>query len=288
MRWPPEHPALHDRVLGPLTDSATDLCVDGHLGAVLRHVPGRRIAIAVDTPAGPGVLKIFSTPRARGNHRRLTMLDHTPARGHVPRSWGCDPTGHVGLVAWQPGETLHELPDERWVNGCFAAGAALASLHRSGAQLDRAWTSTNELVQLRRATAGPEQGLVVRAEAVCDRLADAPLVSAHRDFHPKQVVVADGQAALIDLDDAAQAPSGLDVGNFLAHLAQEAVIGHRTAGVVAAARDGFLDAYGGTDEDRDAWEWLALVRLAGLALTRHGRMDWCRALCSHATQEVPA
>lgn len=288
MRWPPDHPALHDSVLSPLTANASDLCADGHLGAVLRHVPGRRIAVAVDTPAGPGVLKIYATPRARGNHRRLTMLDAMAAHGTVPHSWGCDRTGHVGLVSWQPGETLHDLPDDRWTQGCAAAGTALAALHASGAQFDRTWTATHELAQLRRATVGPEATLVAHAGAVCERLDDGAVVSAHRDFHPKQVVIADGQAALIDLDDAAQAPVGLDVGNFLAHLAQEAVIGHRATAVVAAAREGFLDAYGRIDEDRDAWEWLALVRLAGLALTRHGRMDWCRALCSHATQEVPA
>ena len=287
MRWPLEHPVLHDSALSPFIGAASVLCADGHLGDVLRHVPGRRMALAVDTPAGPGVLKIYATPRARGNHRRLTMLDATSARGHVPQSWGCDPTGHVGLVSWQPGDTLHDLPDGPWAHACGAAGGALASLHASGAQFDRTWSAMDELAQLRRSTAGPERQLVARADAVCGRLADAPTVSAHRDFHPKQVVVTDDDAALIDLDDAASAPAALDVGNFLAHLSQEALIGRRPSAAVAVARDGFLDAYGEVDGDVDAWEWLALVRLAGLALTRHGRMDWCRALCSHATQEVP-
>lgn len=287
MRWPPEHPALHDGALSVLTAAATALCPDCHLGEVVRHVPGRRIAMTVDTPAGPGVLKLYATPRARGNHRRLTQLSATPAAGTVPQSWGCDSSGHVGLVRWLPGDTLHDLPDERWVHGCAAAGTALATLHSSGAQFDRTWTATDELAHLRRTTAGPERWHVARADTVCARLAGATAVSAHRDFHPKQVVICDGVARLIDLDDAAQAPAGLDVGNFLAHLTQEAVIGHRTPSSVAAARDGFLDSYGEAD-DVDAWEWLALVRLASLALTRHGRMDWCRALCSHATQEVPA
>ena len=68
------------------------------------------------------------------------------------------------------------------------------------------------------------------------------------------------------------APRGLDVGNLLAHLTREAVVGRRRASVVGAAREAFLSNYDWpeTAAALASWEILSLVRLAGLAETRHG------------------
>ncbi len=288
MHWPSEHPVHQDGSLAGLIDAADELCPDARAGHVLRHVPGRRMAVFVDTSDGPGVLKMFATPRARGNHRRLAMLAGTSASPCVPTSRGCDRTGHVGLVSWQPGRTLHDLTDDEWASGCAGAGAALAMLHASGATFDRAWSAADECEHLRRFADGPEGGLIARADSLGERLDGDELVSAHRDFHPKQVVIDAGDPHLIDLDDAAMAPAALDVGNFLAHLTQEAVLGLRPRRAVDTARAGFLESYGDIDADIEVWEWLTLLRLAALARTRHARPDWCRALLQHANREVPA
>lgn len=286
MLWPADHPASGDAALAPWLDGARELCAVGQLGPVLRHVPGRRIAIRVETPGGSAVLKVYANPRARGNHRRLEELARTTAAGVVPASLGTDGSGHVGLVAWTAGTPLDLVESEELVERCRQAGRALAILHASGAQLDREWTITNELTQLRRQATVEAAELVEHAAAVAATLTETPLVSAHRDLHPRQIVVGGAGVALIDLDDAAQAPAGLDVGNFVAHLRMDAANGHRPAPVVEDAVRAFVRAYGPV-HDLPVWEWLALVRLGCLASARHRRAEGALNLLRMAAARSP-
>jgi Ser/Thr protein kinase RdoA (MazF antagonist) len=62
----------------------------------------------------------------------------------------------------------------------------------------------------------------------------------HRDFHQKQVLVADGRAVLIDFDTAASGDPAQDIGNYLAHLRLRELQGAAHRGEQAAA---FLDGY---------------------------------------------
>ena len=87
-------------------------------------------------------------------------------------------------------------------------------------------------------------------------------------------------ARWIDLDDAAMAPAGLDVGNFVAHLRRDHAFGLRGADETRDAIEGFLDGYGEAPADLAAWERLSLIRLAGLATSRHNRYDWQHTIVS--------
>ena len=115
----------------------------------------------------------------------------------------------------------------------------LARLQACGVLLDREWTALRESTPC-PADSGPG------GTAWSPPPPDAP-VPAHRDLHAAQVVVAPGAVRLIDLDEAAMAPAGLDVGNFLAHLDRDAALGSarrgdkaqpagRSCGVTAAIR----------------------------------------------------
>lgn len=273
MRWPSGHPALTDGALAVWAPGADEVCAEGVVVDVLRHVPGRRVTSLMETPAGPAVLKIFANPRARGNHRRLLALASSPAADSVPRTLAADRTGHVGLVEFVPGSTLTAADPGRLPGACFEAGRRVARLHNSGVVLDRTWRVDDELGQLRQtwgpATRASLGDLVDRWR----RPTEEVVVSAHRDCHPGQAVTTpDGSVRWIDLDDAAMAPPGLDVGNFLAHLTREGVLGRRSAEEVAAARDAFLAGYGRPPAELSQWELLSLARLAGLAETRHRAM----------------
>lgn len=273
MRWPPEHPAVTDPALSPWRAGADELCPDAEVLAVLRHLPGRRVASLVHAPKGPAVLKVFASPRARGNHRRLATLAATTAAAVVPRPLAADGAGHVGLVEFVAGTPMPLLDDDAYVAAAAAAGLALRRLHASGAVLDRAWGPGEELEQLGR-TAGTASRAVV--EAASRRWAPGAadgLVPAHRDCHPAQAVAGRAGVRWIDLDDAAMAPAALDVGNFLAHLDKEAATGSRGGQVVEAAAAAFVDGYGRCPDGMGAWRALALARLAALAETRHRDPD---------------
>jgi Ser/Thr protein kinase RdoA (MazF antagonist) len=269
MRWPADHPAVEDAALAPWAADVDRLCPDATVVRVLRHVRGRRVSTLVSTPRGPAVLKVFATSRARGGHRRLVALAESPAGPFVPRSIG-NRKGHLLLIEFVPGVPMSEVDDGALREAAALAGQALRAMHDSEVVLDRVWTVEREFEQLRR-TAGPGTSpLVERVIARTTLSPDAPMVPSHRDFHPAQVVVGDDGVRFVDLDDAAMAPRGLDVGNFVAHLEAEAEVGRRSRPAVSAAIAAFLAGYRIQPQAFDAWRRLTLARLVALAETRHG------------------
>lgn len=277
MRWPADHPTQTDEALAEWRDGADELCPDAVVVRVLRHLPQRRVATLVDTPDGPGVLKIFARPRARGNHRRLQALADSHAV-LVPRPRGVDRSGHVSLVSFVEGTVFDQLDDDAFVRAAPLVGEALRTLHNSAVELDRRWTIDDELTQLERRFSREVAALVPDAIAARDALASAKLVPAHRDCHPRQVVACGTAVRWIDLDDAAMASPALDVGNFVAHLRRDAAIAARDPDVTAVAIDRFVAGYGSWPSGGEQWEQLTLARLAGLAERRHQRADWSAAI----------
>ena len=274
MHWPAEHPLRADALLARWRGPADRLCGDGVVLRVLKHVRGRRVATLVSMPDGPAVLKVFSSPRARGNDRRLRALG--PAVGDLlPQALQVDPLGHVGLLSYLPGRPLDSMSGPPFVAACGQAGAALARLHGCGVVLDRQWTAADELTHLRSMATPTTDAAITRAVLPQH---DVELRPAHRDLHLAQVVVQPAGVAFIDLDEATMAPPGLDVGNLLGHLSQEAALGRRPALEVADAAAAFLTSYGGAPPDTDCWQQLTLARLAALADARFDRPDWTAAL----------
>jgi Ser/Thr protein kinase RdoA (MazF antagonist) len=290
MRWPADHPLITDDRLSIHAGAVESLLDPAATVHALRHVTGRRVTSLVERPDGsPCVPKVFGSPRARGNHRRLVALAATPVAPFVPRPLAVHPDGHAHLVTWDAGTSLDALDDRAFVVACGRLGVVTRCLHASGARLDRTWTLDDELTQLcRRATGRTARHTAAAASSpAVAALAAQPLVPCHRDLHPRQVVVdRDGGVHLIDLDDAAFAPAGLDVGNLVAHLWRETIVAGRTARVVAAAVEALLDGYGQTVRELATWEHLALLRLAGLAESRHRRVDWAVDLLAFADGAV--
>ena len=286
MPFPADHPAVLDPALAEWAVALDEAAPGALPGRVLRHLPGRRIAVLAELDGRTVVVKVFASPRARGNARRLLSLAATPVAGLVPAVVGCDHSGHVLAVGYRDGVIPDDLPDTVYARHFSAVGRALRHLHDSGADLDRAWGRDEEVAQLVRRRVPATAGLVRHLEASTQWLRSAPMVPSHRDFHPRQVVVtADDAIALIDLDDAAMAPRGLDVGNMVAHLVRERLTGRRPAAVAEAATAAFLEGYGGSDDlgaaTLEAWTTLSLVRLAALAETRHQDPAQRDALVAH-------
>ena len=255
MRWTPDHPVRTDLRLAAWQDDADAACPGGRAIELLRYVPGRRATTLVEIPDGPAVLKVFHSPRARGNDRRLHAL--RPATGTlVPRPLAVGPAGHAGLLEYVPGRPLRDISGAAFIASCEEVGRALARLHASDVVLDRRWTAQSEIDNLtRRFPASGGSWVPPRPDT---------LVPAHRDLHPGQVVVVPGGIRLIDLDEATMAPAGLDVGNFLAHLSREDARGTCSAEDAEHAARAFLRGYGRSPRDLGWWRAVALARLAQL------------------------
>jgi hypothetical protein len=292
MHWP-ELAALDadQRLQEPLQHSRAwrpDVAVH----TLLRHVPGRRVTALATSDGDTMVVKVFSSPRARGNHRRLSALERAGLGDLVPTSFGHDPSGHVGALGFRDGAVLDQLPDDRFIAACTRAGLALRRLHDSGAELDRGWTLDDEADALRRratTTTRPFVDTLLHCVTVTSfgRAAGTP-VPSHRDCHPRQLIADGTRVHWIDLDDCTMAPAGLDVGNMAAHLTRERLIGRRSIDVAIAARQCFLDGYGWDRSPFDLarWELLSLARLAGLAESRHGSLPEREALLREATRAM--
>ncbi|GAA4410797.1 hypothetical protein GCM10023168_30870 [Fodinibacter luteus] len=215
---------------------------------VVRYKPGSRCTIlydvAYDPPTdalpNPVVAKTHQGDKGAVAHDAMTALWGTDlARGDVvllAEPLGYLPEERVLLQGPVPeDETLKELARRAFESmdagllGTLRAelgrtAVALAALHRSGATYARSVAWTDELAETRevldRLTL-TVPGLRDAAEPMLERLeafdlavpAD-PVVSAHHDFRPAQVLLGPGTVAFIDFDGAAMAEPALDLGRF--------------------------------------------------------------------------
>ncbi|MFP5347500.1 MAG: phosphotransferase [Actinomycetes bacterium] len=118
--------------------------------------------------------------------------------------------------------------------------AALAALHGSVARYSRTATWQGELAEVRevldRLTLSVP-GLRTAAEPMLARLEELdrkvpadPLVSAHHDFRPAQVLLHSGRVGFIDFDGAAMAEPALDLGRFRGKLRDIGISAFSAAG----------------------------------------------------------
>jgi Ser/Thr protein kinase RdoA (MazF antagonist) len=291
MTWPTDHPAFVDPDLRPWAAGIHDVVPAAQVDTVLRYLPGRRVATLVEHEGQLAVVKVFASPRARGNVRRLRALAETGAAALVPTVIGSDATGHVLAVTFTPGILPASLSEAQYPACLARVGTALRRLHDSRTKLDRVWDWEKEVTQLRRRATAATMEVVETIVTSTSRLAGAALVPSHRDLHPLQVVVAaDRSVSFIDLDDAAMGPRGLDIGNMLGHLVKERICGARSAPAAMLAGEAFLEGYGPCVDLDDSvltgWTLLAVARLAGLAESRHRDIAQRDALLAHCHDDL--
>lgn len=117
---------------------------------------------------------------------------------------------------------------------------ALAALHTSGATYGRTATWRDELDEAREVLerlartlphiAEAAEPLLRRLEALDSKVAADPVVSAHHDFRPAQVLLNAGRIGFIDFDGACMAEPALDLGRFCGKLRDIGVSAHLDAG----------------------------------------------------------
>ncbi len=227
---------------------------------VVRHKPGKRCVIEYDVKvkrpgAMDGVATLIGKVRARrsGNEgfRQLETIwnagfDAQSVDGiSVPEPMGVISEFRMWCQRKVPGETATKLlAGPGGVALARRIAEAIHKLHRANLPTERAHTMADELRILREcfdkvAVQKREWvGRLARLTVACEKLgASVPSPNAcgiHRDFYLAQVIVEGARLWLIDFDLFCLGDPALDVGNFLGHVAEQAL---RERGDANALRD---------------------------------------------------
>ena len=228
--------------------------VSGCLPDVVRYKPGSRCTVVVhvdyerrdgvEPPPSPVVLKTHQADKGRiawaamsalwerreAWQEALTMaepLAYLPrsrilVQGPVPERCTLKELARRAFTGRREAD-LAELRAE-----LTRTGRALAALHRSGATYDRTATVEMELAEVQEVVdrlaltvprlSGAGQALLHRLAELAAGIPPDPVVPAHHDFRPAQVLLHGGRVGFIDFDGAAMAEPALDLGRFRAKL----------------------------------------------------------------------
>jgi len=244
------------RLLQPLLRDAgyRDATITSCEPVVVRYKPGSRCTIVVGLgyadenseprPPSPVVVKTHEGDKGEAAWAAMTALWQRPDTWrHAVRL--AEPIAYLAdrkiLVQGPVPEerTLKELAREAITSGdaeqigllrdeLTKTAQALAAIHRSGATYGRTATLEGEIEEVtevveRLALSVPElaDAAAPLLDALSTRCRDVPadpLVPAHHDFRPAQVLLHGGGQGFIDFDGASMAEPALDLGRFRAKL----------------------------------------------------------------------
>jgi len=224
--------------------------------------PGKRAVVAYDVPGparpGPALIgKVYADSQRAGQvHRLLEALHARAAAGHrcrVPRPVAHLPELGMSVYAAARGRSLDSLEGPERADGAAAAAGWLASLHSSSVHLDRRFdlaAERRDLVSWAQLVARHEpraasaaRRLLKRIDGLAGRLPELARVPIHKDFHYQHVLIEEGQAVVIDLDEMRGGDPALDVAHFGANLRLLATREEMPPGELARLESAFLETY---------------------------------------------
>ncbi len=216
---------------------------------VTRHKPGRRCVIEYDLgPKGDhysrSVTTVIGKIRAKrfGNEsfRLLNELWQAGFGGEnsdgvsVPEPLGVIPRFLMWCQRKVPGKPADALlPGEEGIALARKIAQAAYKVHCAGVTVDRRHTIQDELRILAQCFENASRlrpdsaARIGRIRKACERLASSvperSLCGIHRDFYPAQVIVDVSHLYLIDFDLYCLGDPALDIGNFIAHMTEQAL-----------------------------------------------------------------
>jgi hypothetical protein len=255
---------------------------------VLRHKPGRRCLIEYQFAKRNGpVVAVLAKMRAKGldkktvasvrELRRQGFHEGAPDKICIPPLLGVVPEWGLWLQAKVQGAPVTEaLLRGDDVNLARRLAEAAFKLHSCDVEPPRTHPMAEEMAILHQrlgatAEARPEwsgriRGLLADCDRVAASLAAAEARPIHRDFHPAQALVDGGRLWVLDLDLFSAGEPAIDVGNFIAHIAELSLRTFGDAARCAAAERAMEEAYVARAGEAVRSRVLAL---AALSLARH-------------------
>jgi len=150
------------------------------------------------------------------------------------------------------------VPGERLSDVILSAGlvrgvvSATKLFHATACDSGREWSHEDEFQQLSsyvNEVAGKRQDLrsllfdvLAGYEKFLPRYASSRTGLLHRDLHPGNILVDEGEISLIDLDLCSNGDPAIDLGNLLGHFVEEGLRARRPATEILLARTNFYSA----------------------------------------------
>ncbi len=226
---------------------------DSVSSTVLAYRPERRCVIAVGYgDRTVGVVKAYAAREFPASAARVKALsDESPK---TPPLAVVDSANRLLFFPWTPGRLLQRSIEDRTISAddLYAAGAAPAELH---ARPVRSLPIRGKAAEARslRAIASMVGRLCPNLHPLALRLAERMIegldfmdwneATLHGDFGAKQVVVDNGRAALIDLDEAATGNGAIDLGNFTARMEADALLDRIMFEHIPSSRSALMAGY---------------------------------------------
>ncbi len=213
--------------------------------------------------------KWFSTDRGQLVAETLTALhppEGRPPAARVPDLVCYLPQDRALFTQFLEGRLLREaIRGEPRV--AINAGRWLAAFHHSGLQIARSCGPAKQSASLQRwaAEVPALQPVASGLDRRLQQLAN-PQLPVHYDYYHSQVLVLpDGSAAVVDLDEAGSGDPAFDIAHFLAHLELLALQQYGDAAALRPAAELFRDGYASVgpppapEPTLDAFAWFKLA-----------------------------
>jgi aminoglycoside phosphotransferase (APT) family kinase protein len=245
---------------------------------LIRQKAGRRFLVRYDVAVAGRTETLIGKSRAKGADRK-TFAAHQQLQGRskvtVPEPVGLIPELRMWLQRAVPGAALTSLIPNGRLEVAERAARALFELHHSDVRPARVHTAEDEMTILRDRLlqakeampdlAGRIDELLRRCEAIASALPDDARTCIHRDFYPDHVLIGEQSTTLIDLDLLSMGDPAVDVGNFAAHVTEQALRDtgdpHAYNSFAERFKRAYLDLAGPEMRDRvEAYEGLSLAR----------------------------
>lgn len=283
---------------------------------VVRHKPGRRCIIEYDVDVRRGrdvealtvIGKVRTQRFGKSGDRMLKALwdagfDAASTDGvSVPPPLGTISAFHMGLqrkVPGLPASALLAAPGAEELMRRIAQAAH--KLHSAGIAAEREHNVVDELRILHErlpqvALAQPALARAIdKLLAACDqlgtKLADGAHGGIHRDFYADQIIVDGPRLYLIDFDLYCRGDPALDIGNFLAHIAEQSLREFADPEALATREQALEDAFVTLTEAAirprvRAWRALTLARHVHLSTLFPERRHLTAALLDLSASQV--
>ncbi|HUF09816.1 MAG TPA: phosphotransferase [Rhodothermales bacterium] len=245
--------------------------------APIRYKPERRFVARLETATGEAYAVKFLT-RSDFRHAKLAAKQVVRRSGvRAAMLVGNSDRQHILAFNWLKGDVLSRYIEEGGsISSVFdALGGMLVQFHTSRVRKLHTRSVESVVAALEAAIAStvhvmPE--LSAEAAEVLNRLSSdlrehwkSRQVPIHGDFYADQVLVDDGNVAIIDFDSAVFGQLESDAGNILAHLIYDALRGAMTGDIAASVRGRMIRAYRGYQLPMDE-RLLDLLTVASLIL----------------------